>query len=314
MSENTSTQEPQGGALFANLFGSDSAPAEAPKENNAGSAEKTPTNPASEEKDILGRTKKSSDGWDGKSPLHEHPRFREVIQQREEAKQKAAELEKRIAELEGKKSPFEEYFSKFDDPVAVFEDSTQLYEAIWEMRNEPAVREALQEINQYAANKNSLFKTQKGRTTVTTPKKDEATETKPDPRIDALLRERAESRVLGMLKESPILPKFHRMLTDYVAQSVDPLQEVTSDQVASKIHEYMERYGLAKEDLIGSSNVRTDTPPTGKNGNPVGAVAKQTPNDDQDAGSKKEKQFDNPDDLADYLRKQFVGEALRSQN
>jgi hypothetical protein len=168
---------------------------------------------------------------------------KERARRREEAEARA-KAETRIKELEtqyGSRSKvFEELYGQFPDGEKQLREDAAFAQAVYELREDPAIRQALAVINKHY---HGAMKAVQRET------KPETTEPQGDPRVEELVRERTRDVARGILGDAKVREQLHGPILDYVmAQGVKPTREA----IMSAMKEYVGAQGWTNEFLRGS--------------------------------------------------------------
>lgn len=167
-------------------------------------------------------------------------------------KEAVAKAEARIKEIEGqyggKTKLLEELYGKFEKPEDQLREDATVAEALWALREDPVIKQALAKIQQHH---------QGARVTERAEKPAEAAPAA-DPRVEQLMTERLKDRVTDTLKEHRVKKELHSVLTDYVLrQNPNP----TKEAVFTTMNEYIVANNWTREFVQEKPPSKQRTPP-----------------------------------------------------
>jgi hypothetical protein len=192
----------------------------------------------------------SDEGEPDKPKSIPYARFAEVNSKRKDAESKLSELETRLNEQDEVGNAFRSIYSKFSDPVAQMREDADFAKTVWDLREHPDVKKALQIVNQHFHNGKE-------------PKLAERTETNTptaDPRVDALMQERLREKTDGLLEQHKVRPELRSVIANYVvAQNPNP----SSDAILNVVREFVSGQGWTRDFLSSApAKPKRTAPPT----------------------------------------------------
>ena len=175
----------------------------------------------------------------GKPKSIPYPRFAEINVRRKEAEARAAKYEAELKTAGEAKSAFDKLYGQFDKPLDQMREDAEFAQAVWQLRDDPIVKQALAKIQQH----------HQGATKAVSEREEKPAQPAGDPRVDDLVREGVRDKARGILGEAKVRDQLHGPILDYVlAQNVKPTREA----ILTAMREYVGAQGWTNEFLRGS--------------------------------------------------------------
>ncbi len=195
-------------------------------------------------------------------PLH-HLKSERVKRQEAEARAKALETD--LGSAKERAKALDELYGKFEKPLDQMREDASFAQAVYELREDPIVKQALAKINQHYHGAAKV-----------TDRAEKPAEPTVDPRVEMLFQERMRDTARSVLSEAKVKKELHGVLTDYVLkQNPNPTREA----VLATMNEYVMANGWTKEfirEAAPSKQRPTPLPnPGGLNGGAPPKDAKQ---------------------------------------
>lgn len=176
-------------------------------------------------------------GDDGKSSQVPYPRFKEenarrktAEAEREAARAEAAEAKKRTATLE-------RLYGKFEKPDAQLEEDATVAEAMWALKDKPEIQAALRLIQEHSKGAKVSERAEK------------PVETKADPMIEELVRERTKDQLDKVFDEYGVRAQLRGVVSEYVLSQKG--LKPTREAVIAAVREYATAQEWTKEFIRG---------------------------------------------------------------
>jgi hypothetical protein len=245
---------------------------------------------------------------EGQKPLHTHPRFKQLIEQKnsaqkavEERDETIADLETQLEENEALSSTFLKMYEEFENPAEQLRYNTALADAITKVydanQGHPAVESVLDLVQK-------VMKTGGVGNMAKDNNAEERQTSQSDDRLTKVLRNQWAKETEGVLTTTKIRPELHAILKDEVLSNVDVNKDPDSGQVKAQIKSYIESKGWDVEFLTGGkATTAGEGPPTAGSGRsanaPKASTGKQTSQQNADETT-------DPEELRSQLRTRFA--------
>ena len=205
---------------------------------------------------------------DGKPRAIPYGRFTEVNVKRKDAEARAAKLEQELAAAkkgDERTAAFDKLYGAFQQPLEQMREDAEFAQAVWQLRENPTVKQALAIIQQHHQ---GATKAMNERT--------EKTEPAPasDPRIEQLVQERVRDRAETLLNEAKVRAELHGpILAHVMANNPNP----TRENVLTLMQEYVNSQCWTREFLRGSGKPKASPLPNPSGLNAGTPKAKDAP-------------------------------------
>ena len=158
---------------------------------------------------------------------------------RRAAEESAAKYQAELKTAGEAKSAFDKLYGQFDKPLDQMREDAEFAQAVWQLRDDPIVKQALAKIQQH----------HQGATKAVSERDEKPAQPAGDPRVDDLVREGVRDKARGILGEAKVRDQLHGPILDYVlAQNVKPTREA----ILTAMREYVGAQGWTNEFLRGS--------------------------------------------------------------
>jgi len=232
-------------------------------------------------------------------PLHEHPRFQELVQQKNEFKQAAesykaamAEMEQEVKTREQLNSTFLELYTQYENPQEVLRLDAQLADVMQKLNDagDPTVKAALARIESFIRGEKPVVPQTRPQS-----QKPSAAEEK----LNQLLTQQWHSAADSLVNSSKIRPELRTLLKEGALSLIDTKGDVNQETLLKAFRDFISRNGWDQQFLTGST--AKNVPPTAKGGavtaSPNTASGPTSPKNPED--------ITDPNDLRRLLQERF---------
>jgi len=268
-------QDTKTGNSFASLFSTEEAASQeaegTTQDETAQATESSEADSAKvETEDILDLlTKEDSEEeeieWDGKQNLREHPRFKKLVEQRNEAREAKKETEARLTELESANELFTEHYSQFEDPQQQFQLDTQFVKAMDTLysKNIDVVKQTAEMVHEFIRTGKIIDKKE-----TVMPKSETKMNTD-----NTVARELWTDRVDTLLDSTPIKPELKTVIRKHAVSEFDG-KSLSKTRAKEVISEFIKENEWSASFLTGKTSKAASKPSTASSTRRTEAPAK----------------------------------------
>lgn len=211
-------------------------------------------------------------------PLNQHPRFQELIKQKNEFKAQISELQEKLTDMQKAsndnselRAAFLEIYNEFEEPAEMLRRDAMLADAVTKLYeaegddDQGLIHQALQRVNEFI--KSGVV------TKMASKDKNQSRPSDADSRLQKLIANQWRSEIDGLLKTTAVRPELHSVIRDAVMQRVNVNEDPSRSTVIELARDYISGNGWSKEFLVGQPIAKkSEVPPTARSGG-VGSVS-----------------------------------------